>query len=167
MKTYEQLFFDLLKEYKTSDKGVALRNARRPYRAAMVEAALLTLGAPVILPALAIWFLPCFIPWLINKSLKLYVGYSAVVKIFVGMITFPLAIWAVYTAALHVSGSVLTAPAAVGGMILLGFFCESYLELAQSMQARMQAFRLPAEKAEKLIQMREAIARRLRTTQGD
>ena len=160
-------YFDLLKEYKTSDKGVALRNARHPYHAAMAEAALLTLGAPVILPALAIWFLPCFIPWLINKSLKLYVGYSAVVKIFFGMITFPLAIWAVYAAALRASDSVVAATAAVGGMVLLGFLGESYLKLLQNMQARMQAFRLPTEKAEKLIQMRENIARRLRTTQED
>ncbi|MGI9159460.1 MAG: hypothetical protein ACR2K1_06880, partial [Saprospiraceae bacterium] len=155
-------YFGFLKENKTSDRGMALRSAHRPYRAALAESALLTLGAPVFLLALAIWFLPCFIPWLINKSLKLYVGYSAVVKIFIGMITFPLAIWAVYTAALRVNGSALQALAAVGGIILLGLFSESYLQLAQNMQARRRAFLLPADKAEKLMNMREHIARRLR-----
>jgi 1-acyl-sn-glycerol-3-phosphate acyltransferase len=160
-------YFDFLKENKTSDRGIALRSVRRPYRAALAESALLTLGAPVFLPALAIWFLPCFIPWLINKSLKLYVGYSAVVKIFFGMITFPLAIWAVWAAALRVSGSTLQALVAVVGMILLGFFCESYLRLVQNVQARRSAFLLPADKAEKLMDMREQIAHRLRAASVD
>lgn len=160
-------YFEVLKENRALDKGIALRSARRPYRATLAESALLTLGAPVFLPAIACWFLPCFIPWAVNKSLKLYVGYSAVVKIFFGIITFPLAIWAVYAAALRVSGGVLPALAAVGGMILLGFFCESYLQLAQNMAARMRAFLLPPETVGKLNEMRENIARRLRAASAD
>ena len=55
---------------------------------------LLAAGFLPFLAGYLFWFLPCFLPWWVNKKLDLYIGYSSTVKIFIGFFTFPAALWA-------------------------------------------------------------------------
>jgi len=86
------------------------------------------------------WFLPCYLPWLLAKKLKLYVGYDSNVKVMAGMITFPLALWTASTL-LHWVGMFRTWPPSLIWLVLaaLGLFAEQYLDVWQRVREQWKA----------------------------
>jgi glycerol-3-phosphate O-acyltransferase/dihydroxyacetone phosphate acyltransferase len=154
-------YYQLLQGYKVDDQTVAMRGAPGGWLATFANAFILTLGAPLFLLGAAFWFLPCFLPWLLNRRLNFYIGYSSTVKILAGLITFPAALWAAYRVLFQVTGSPWQATAGSGALVLLGYFCEYYLGWAANMLSRIKAFRLPVDKAAMLLQLRNAMLKQI------
>ena len=118
----EEIYYQQIeKEYITGPKP---RNTKTA-----MDYALLVLGFPFFLVGMAFWFLPCFLPWWINKRMNLYIGYSSTVKVLVGFfITFPLAIWAVWRIGRPYYTEWWQFPVVLCIFVLLGWFCERYLD---------------------------------------
>lgn len=95
----------------------------------VIDYIFLIVGFPLTLVGLAFWFLPCFIPWWLNKKLNLYIGYSSTVKVLAGFfITFPLAIWGVWRIGQPYFTEWWKFPAVLIAFGLLGLGCEIYLD---------------------------------------
>ncbi len=88
----------------------------------------LLMGFPLFALGIAFWFLPCFIPYWLNKRLRLYVGYSATVMVTAGIVVFPLYGWAIFRAALGAGFSAGETAAGMAALTALGAFVERYLE---------------------------------------
>ena len=86
------------------------------------------------------WFLPCYLPWLLAKKLKLYVGYDSNVKVLASMITFPLALWTASTV-LPWMGIWRTWPPSLIWLVLaaLGLLAEQYLDVWQRVREQWKA----------------------------
>jgi glycerol-3-phosphate O-acyltransferase / dihydroxyacetone phosphate acyltransferase len=76
------------------------------------------------------WFLPCFLPWLLARRLKLYIGYDSNVKFLGGLFLFPLALWGAYRFVKYLTSSILYGFLAIPAAIVAGYFVEWYLETA-------------------------------------
>ncbi len=123
-------YFKQLDEFAVSDAGVAAAAAPGSTWIIFRNALLLLAGLPFFLAGYAFWFLPCFLPWLLNKRMNLYIGYSSAVKTLAGLITFPLALWGAYRLgklAFHESWLALVVPVAA---IFLGLLTERWLKVA-------------------------------------
>ena len=103
---------------------------------------LLTLGFPLFLISAAFWWLPLYLPYLVAKMLKLYVGYDSNIKTVVGMITIPLWLTVAYRIVYHFSGNVGLSWLILIGWIALAFFMEWYLEVYRRIRAKMKAWRI-------------------------
>ncbi|MFN0036170.1 MAG: 1-acyl-sn-glycerol-3-phosphate acyltransferase [Saprospiraceae bacterium] len=118
----------------------------------------------VLLVGYGFWFLPCWLPWLLAKRLKLYVGYDSNVKMLAGLFTFPLALWGGWELAFWLFGSSLLAWAALAALAALGYFAEWYLDKARLWRecraARFFQKENPAE-WEKLCAKRAEIMRQI------
>ena len=132
-------YFEALQAANISDDG--LKSLANPATDAQkkLDTLLLFLGIPFFLAGYAFWWLPCFLPWLLTKKMKLYVGYDSNVKMLAGLFTFPLALWGAYRVALHFYGSAGWGLAAMALVVLLGLFAEQYMDLAHWWKARKTA----------------------------
>ena len=112
---------DLEHEYITGPVPVPAKN--------IVDYIFLILGFPLFLAGMAFWFLPCFIPWWLNKKLNLYIGYSSTVKVLAGFfVTFPLAIWGIWRLGRPYFTEWWMFPGVLIAFGVLGLFCERYLD---------------------------------------
>ena len=100
-----------------------------------IQGLALLFGWPLLLPAFLFWILPCYLPYLLNKKLNLYIGYSSTVKVVAGLFfMMPLMLWIVW----HFGKPFFTSfghyPAVLVGFALLGLFAEYYLDCWQALQ---------------------------------
>lgn len=135
------LYFENLKNAGLTDLGLAAWTAKNSEKWPGAAYPALAAGFLPFAAGYCFWFLPCYLPWLLNKKLNLYIGYSSSVKILAGLITFPLALWAAYRAGVMLSGSGYLGVVAVLSAILLGFFAEWYMDMAKKMGQRGRAGR--------------------------
>lgn len=126
-----EAYFALLEKHGLSDRGICEVQSTK-YE---VRLAGLVLGFPVFAAAYIFWFLPCYLPWLLNKKMNLYIGYSATVKVVAGMLTFPLALWGWYRLARVGGLEAGWAWAALSGFVVLGYFVDIYQDWWQGWQA--------------------------------
>lgn len=150
-------YFQKLRGYGIRDAGVARAAAATPIWLSVV---LLLLGAPLALAAAFIWFLPCFFPWAINRASGLYVGYSSTVKLLMGMVFFPLAMWGLY----RLTSIWLPQPwpwAALAIAPLLGLFLERYLGGLSAVACALHAGRVGRKALELLIAERAGLVARV------
>jgi glycerol-3-phosphate O-acyltransferase / dihydroxyacetone phosphate acyltransferase len=105
---------------------------------------ILLLGWPLLLPAFLFWLLPCYLPYLLNKKLNLYIGYSSTVKVVAGLFfVMPLMLWIVWHFGQPFFSSFWHYPAALTGFLLSGLFAEYYLNCLQAMQTWQKRKLLP------------------------
>lgn len=152
-------YFQQLQKRRLSDAAVvAALKPGLPLRYAW-NAFLLLLGFPFFLAGYAFWFLPCFIPWLVNKSLKFYIGYSTTVKMLVGLFTFPPALWGACRLAElgGVPGSWSWLAVLLAG--LLGLFVEQYQDLFRRFRACHTGLRWLARNPGKIRALQQQRAR--------
>lgn len=153
-------YFKQLAEHALTDAGVVAAGSPGSGSAIFRDALLLLLGLPFFLAGYLFWFLPCYLPWLLNKRMNLYIGYSSTVKTFGGLVTFSLALWGAFRLGkfvFHNSWEALAVPLAA---VLLGLLAERWMDRAarfrEQWKARAFARKQPAIFSE-TIQIREAI----------
>ncbi|MDO8368024.1 MAG: 1-acyl-sn-glycerol-3-phosphate acyltransferase [Saprospiraceae bacterium] len=91
----------------------------------------LLLLAPFFLLGYGFWFLPCYLPWLLCKRLKLYPGYDSNVKMLAGLFTFPLALWAGWELAFWLFRSSLWAWVSLLVLVICGYLAEVFMDHAK------------------------------------
>ncbi|MDZ4678839.1 MAG: 1-acyl-sn-glycerol-3-phosphate acyltransferase [Saprospiraceae bacterium] len=111
----------------------------------LTRAYLFLLIAPFALIGYPFWFLPCWLPSLLCKRLKLYPGYDSNVKMLAGLFTFPLALWGGWELAFWIWGSSLWAWVALAVLVFCGYGFEAFSDIAQIWRER-RAARLFQEK---------------------
>jgi len=160
------VYFQDLHSVALTDAGLAQQSAVRPSCwPTLADAALLVLGLPLAALGGAVWFLPCWLPWLLARRLGLYIGYDPTVKALAGFFTFPLGLWAAATA-VQWAGFCQKWPPSLLWVALVGagLFAERYLDVCGRVWERWQAWRFvqqfPAQ-ADALARQRAAIVARL------
>lgn len=86
-------YFAALNSINLTDRGVSNFLKKRQIWTAAIG---LAIGAPFAAAGATVWFLPCFLPWLAVRFLKIYPGYDATIKFLMGIFTVPLGGWAVF-----------------------------------------------------------------------
>jgi len=157
LRAQVKTYFDDLKKHRVHDAGIAHADGGQPVWFSVL---FLLLGSPVAIPAALFWFLPCFLPWLINRLSGLYIGYSSTIKLLGGIVFFPLAFWGLYrVAAFRLPNpwpwvAVLVAP-------LAGLFLERYLDLWLTVKQRLSLKNLDQKTVQNLIARRRNLVDRL------
>lgn len=88
----------------------------------------LVLGFPLFAVGAAFWFLPCFIPYWLNRRLNLYIGYSATVMVVAGIVVFPLYGWVAFRVARMAGLSAGEAVVVLAALAASGLLVERYWE---------------------------------------
>jgi len=89
---------------------------------------------PFFLLGYGFWFLPCWLPCLLCKRLKLYPGYDSNIKMLAGLFTFLFALWGGWKLAFWLWGSSLWAWAALVVLVLCGYLAEVFMDNAKRWQ---------------------------------
>ena len=92
-------YFSTIGRLKLTDRGIGDFLKKRKIATPAVAVAV---GAPFAAVGAVCWFLPCFLPWLTVRLLKIYPGYDATVKFLTGLFTVPLGGWAIFRMARRV-----------------------------------------------------------------
>ncbi len=132
-------YFQTLQSTGLQDKGLAETQRRTGSLSNFWTAFVLTLGSPLFLLGYTFWWLPCFIPWLINKKLNLYIGYGSTIKIVIGALVFPLWLWGAYRLIRHFSASSGLAFFILTLLIVLAFFTELYQDEFRQFREKLKA----------------------------
>lgn len=127
-------YFAALESAGISDEGLVKSTASSAQARTFRDTISLFLGFPFFILGYAFWWLPCFLPWLLAKKMKLYIGYDSNVKVLVGLLTFPLALWGAFRVASHYLGAGYWAWAVLVGLVLLGYLAEQYMDVAKRQQ---------------------------------
>ncbi len=139
LKTATSRYFESLHRSGLTDRGLRCWSAPNAGWRAFADSFILIAGLLPFLAGYAFWFLPCFLPWWLNKKLDLYVGYSSTVKMGVGLLTFPLALWAAYRFFPAWTGWQHYGPAFVLLAVVLGLWAERYATVARRTRERLRA----------------------------
>lgn len=139
-----------------SDAGLAAAMSPDFQRRQLTDGLILLVAAPAALLAGAFWLLPCGLPYLVEKRLKLYIGYGATVKFLVGLFTFPLAFWTAFQVAEGFFQNQIFAWATLAALVLSGLFLEKMLDRWARFRAGQKAGRLPRRVLESLWAKRPA-----------
>ena len=153
-------YFDDLKNAAVSDLGLRTSAAPDAAKRNIADVLALLAGFLPFATGYCFWFLPCYLPWLLNKKMNLYIGYSSTVKILAGWITFPLAMCAAYKWGPVWAGWPHAGFAIVLLFAALGLFAERYLDLAKKALERLRAMRFAKahrEKYDELLALRREI----------
>ncbi|MCC6279337.1 MAG: 1-acyl-sn-glycerol-3-phosphate acyltransferase, partial [Saprospiraceae bacterium] len=144
-------YFSRLQALGLRDAGLHLHNAGIRW----TEYLLLLSGFPFFLLGYLFWFLPCYLPLLLARKMKLYIGYDSNVKTLAGTVTFWIALaWAPHWAGMHNQWSAgLVILACIG----LGYFAEWYMERAGKWLACRRADGLDVETLYGLQEQRQEI----------
>lgn len=134
-------YFNDLSNAGLTDLGVKARTAQNAARQSFADAFRLAAGFLPFSIGYAFWFLPCYLPWLLNKKLDFYIGYSSTVKILAGLITFPLALWAAYKYLPGLIGWPNAGLPVIMLLIGLAFFAENYMDWSRRAWQRYKAGR--------------------------
>ncbi len=153
-------YYAALQATHLSDQGVQ-KATQHQGGTTMLAAFFLTLGFPLFVVGYAFWWLPLFLPWLLPKTLKLYVGYDSTLKTVTGLITIPLWLWAVYSVVHHFSGNSGLAWLVLIGFVALAFFIERYMDVFQRFREKMKALAFaqqqPAEWSDLVAKRRQIL----------
>lgn len=128
-KTKVAAYFAALEKAGLTDAGLSY-NVKHPVSSIQYPISLLLL-APFFLLGYGFWFLPCYLPALLCKRLKLYPGYDSNVKMLAGLFTFPLALWAGWKLAFWLFNSSLWAWAALLVLIACGYLAEVFMDIGR------------------------------------
>ncbi len=136
---------DLLRQ--TQDYQQCLEDLRLPdaalcarqHRGILRRWAVLILGFPLFAVGYVFWFLPCFIPYWLNRRLDLYIGYSATVMLTAGILVFPLYGWALFSLGQWVGLSVPTILLLMIALVGSGLFVERYMDAFRAISAFLKA----------------------------
>jgi len=164
LETAVNQYVEMLEQYRLRDEGVAAFSAPNAAAQLAIDGLRLALGFPIFLVGYMVWFLPCYLPWLLAKRMRLYIGYDSNVKILAGFFTFPTALVLCYQGVLHLSGDWVLALCGVGLMIFLGLFADRMLPVLQRFQARQAAGKMALKSAPvfaDLVQQRQEIIKYL------
>ena len=129
LRTLSEAYFAQIDQLGITDAGLLAHTRPQATLRALGDGLFLLVGLPLFLAGQVYWFLPCFLPWLLNRQLKLYIGYSSTVKVLAGLFTFPLAAWGVFKLAFLLTGHTGYAWAILAALFLSGFFLEKYLDV--------------------------------------
>ena len=132
-------YFTALQAAGLRDAGVKAATQTQLGTTALLSSFFLTVGFPFFLVGYAFWWLPLFLPGLLAKKLRLYVGYDSNIKTLAGMLTIPLWLWAAYRAVQHWSDNSGLSWLILIGCIALAFFAERYMDVFKRFWAKMQA----------------------------
>lgn len=149
LTTKTALYFEGLHDARLSDLGVKAWTMPDARRQSFADVFLLTAGFLPFAAGCVFWFLPCYLPWLLNKKLGFYIGYSSTVKMLAGLITFPLALWAAYKFLPELMGWPNGGLPIVLLLAGLGFFAERYIDGWRRTRERFKAGRFAASSREK------------------
>ena len=141
LRSTTEQYFEGLKKEGLSDLGICTSTSGRKNRQTLADSLLLVAGLIPFFAGYLFWFLPCFLPWWLNKKLDLYVGYGSTIKIFAGLITFPLAWWAACKYLPWLTGIALPCWSILLGTIALGYFVEWYQRTWRRARERFMASR--------------------------
>ncbi len=145
IRTHTADYFAALQQAGLSDSAVA-----NP-----VQRFLFVILLPFFLIGYAFWFLPCWLPALLCKRLKLYPGYDSNVKILAGLFTFPLALWGGWKLAFWLFGNPLAAWGALLALVLCGYLAEQFVDAVQLWWERRKAFAFQKQYPAKWAELRE------------
>ena len=152
-------YFADLQAAHLKDEGLE-NNPRSASGPTFLTTFFLTLGFPFFGLGYAFWWLPCFLPWLLAKQLKLYVGYDSTLKILSGAIVFPLWLCGAFRLVKHFSDNTGLTLLALVVLILLAFFTEQYQDAFRRFREKQKAMffatKQPARWSE-LVKKREGI----------
>lgn len=151
-------YFAQLEQNSLQDAGFS----KDPYRRAGIL--LLLLFFPVFCAGYAFWFLPCFLPWLLCKKMKLYPGYDSNIKMLAGLFTFPLALWGGWEAVYAATGNAAVAWLSLPVFIALGYAAEVWADAWRRWRAGQQVFyfgRKAPDSAANLSRQRQALIQSL------
>ncbi|HRI59055.1 MAG TPA: 1-acyl-sn-glycerol-3-phosphate acyltransferase [Saprospiraceae bacterium] len=157
-------YFDDLESARLSDLGIKSCLAPNVGLQTFADTLLLIAGFLPFAVGYAFWFLPCYLPWWLNKKLDLYIGYSSTVKILGGLITFPIALWLAHKFLPGALGWPNTGMPIVLVLIALGYFAELYMDRWRRVRERFKAGRFAAanpKKFEVLAALRGEILKEL------
>ncbi len=119
---------------------------------------LLVLGAPFALLAGLVWFIPCYLPYWVNKKLQLFIGYSSTVKALVGMfVSFPLGMVLLRLGTRHWLPEWWKYVGVLGAAWLLGLFLEKYLDVLANWRAAQQKAAMRPEEWQEMQEKRQEI----------
>ncbi len=158
IKTGLAAYFAALTSIKLTDRGVSDFLKNKKTAAAAIG---LALGAPIAVAGAAIWFLPCFLPWLAVRFLKPYQGYDPTIKFLMGLFTVPLGGWAVYKLAKHFDLNNWQSMGCVALSVVFGLLTWRWWLVAERFLEGLRAqFLFEKEKlgGEKLREMRQVLA---------
>lgn len=157
-------YFENLEQAKLSDAVLAVEQKPALLLNTIRQGLGLLLGLPFFVLGYAFWFLPCFLPWLLNKKMDLYIGYATTVKMLAGMITFPLALWGAWKLGRWLAHDPVWAGLAVLTAILLGYFVEAFQDLFRKFTINRKAIKAATSRPhilEPLFRQRREILSRI------
>lgn len=146
-------YFETLENAGVSEKGLAIAANKTASVSIIQTVFLLVAGFPAFLLGYGFWFLPCYLPWLLVKKMKLYIGYDSTVKVLSGLFTFSLAMWGAYKAATFFLGSSAWGLLVLAGLILSGYIAARYLDVLQLWREKTAAFRLKNKDATRFLSL--------------
>jgi glycerol-3-phosphate O-acyltransferase/dihydroxyacetone phosphate acyltransferase len=142
-------YFDDLSNAGLSDLGVKAWTAQNTAWQSFADSFRLVAGFLPFAVGYAFWLLPCYLPWLLNKKLDFYIGYSSTVKMLAGLITFPLALWAAYKYLPWLTGWPNAGLPIVVLLAGLALFAEFYMDWSHRAWQRFKAGRVAEANREK------------------
>lgn len=160
LKKSSEVYFVQIDQLGITDAGLLAHAHPSATTRAWLDGLFLLIGLPLFLTGQVFWFLPCFLPWLLNRQMKLYIGYSSTVKAMAGLVTFPLAAWGVFQLAVLVTGQTGYAWVILAALILSGFFLEKYLDVYKRFTEQRRAAQKVSD-TEELLSKRTDIWLRL------
>ncbi len=151
LRAKTETYFSRLQALGLRDAGVQQQSTGMRWS----EWLLLVFGLPFFLAGYLFWLIPCYLPFLLAKKLKLYIGYDSNVKTLAGSLTFGLALgWAPWFAGVHDQWA---AAMVILICIGLGYFTEFYMERAGKWLAYRRVSKLDAEARYALLEQRQEV----------
>lgn len=147
-------YFEALSKAGSTDAGLATALRPGARSEALRDMVFLLVGLPFFAAGYLFWFLPCFLPWWLNKKLNFYIGYSSTVKILAGLIVFPPALWGAYRAGHYFFQNGWLALLCTGVFVALGYLVEQYQDVFRRFRNRQSALRLAKSAPEVFGQLR-------------
>lgn len=145
-------YFSALQQAGLSDEGLSAPKNRQGQRLAMLIA-----GVPLFFAGGLFWWLPCYLPALLAKKMKLYIGFDGIVKMLAGFFTFPLALWGAYRLARWAGATAWQGWAVLAALALAGYFLEWYQGKWRQFQAVRCVKQAPIQVRQYSLEQREAI----------
>lgn len=151
-------YFEMLEKNAATEEGLAgFSGSRHQFMQLLMIIAVF----PIFVAGYAFWWLPCYLPALLAKKLKLYAGYDSNVKLLAGLFTFPLALWGAFRLARFTGLNDLFAWGVLLALLLLACFLEQFLDVWYKWRKVQQVKSIPAAITQKLLDQRAAILARI------
>jgi len=153
LKRRVKAYFDALKAQGLHDSGIARAQAGwAPWPSLVCW----LLCLPMALTAGMLWFLPLMLPWVINRLLGFYVGFSSTVKVLSGVVFFPVYFWGLY----ELMANWLPQPWPAAALLMIvfsGILLERYVDMGYTLFRQLQLRRVHPSRVNALVDMRKTI----------